>query len=187
VVAQLLKRALVDRPVPAILSAIRPSQPFKCVGLSTLGLVNRDACCERVCSARHGVLATRHVLRGVDAVPVTYAVHGGGLVIPVDRVKAKRTTDLQRLANVAADPRCVLLVEFWDEDWTRLWWVRVHGRAEVLAPASLGPTIEALAARYPQYESPGAITKALCLWPERLSGWSAMPQDALMGSRRPEA
>lgn len=146
-----------------------------------------SACWERVSTARHGVLATRHVLRGVDAVPVTYAVHGGGIVMPVDRVKAKRTANLQRLANVAADPRCVLLVEGWDEDWARLWWVRVHGRAEVLAPARLGAAVEALAARYPQYERPDSITKALCLWPGRLSGWSAVPQEGLTASRRPEA
>ena len=85
-------------------------------------------CWARLAAAGHGVLGTVHARRGVDAVPVVYVVEGGGVVVPIDAVKAKRGPRLQRLRNLEADPRVVLLVDHYDDDWPQLWWVRVHGR-----------------------------------------------------------
>ena len=79
----------------------------------------------RLTSQVHGVLCTVHPDRGPDAVPVVYAVGGGHIGIPIDRVKPKVSSYLQREKNLAADPRAALLVELWDPaDWSRLWWVR---------------------------------------------------------------
>ena len=72
-----------------------------------------------------------HPSRGVDAVPVVYATSGDFVGVPVDRVKPKSTTRLQRERNLEADPRAALLIEHWDrEDWSRLWWVRAELRRE---------------------------------------------------------
>lgn len=38
-------------------------------------------------------------------------------------------TALQRLANVASEPRCSLLVDHYEDDWSSLWWVRADGEA----------------------------------------------------------
>ena len=134
-----------------------------------------DATCwAKLRAADHGVLATVHAARGVDAVPVVFAVVGRGIVVPVDAVKPKRHARLQRLTNIGIDPRCVLLVEEYADDWSTLWWVRVHGRAEVVEPD--GDAVAALAARYPAYDRPGAITSALLLVPDALSGWAASPK-----------
>src|SRR5262249_5031345 len=77
----------------------------------------------------HGVLSTVHPERGVDAVPCVYAVDGDLVGIPIDRVKPKASTRLQRERNLEADPRATLLVDHWDrDDWTRLWWVRAELR-----------------------------------------------------------
>src|SRR4051812_27109545 len=92
-------------------------------------------CWELLRSADHGVLATRHVARGVDAVPVGFVVDDDGrIVIPVDTVKPKSTTRLQRLANIATDARVMVLAEHYEQDWTQLWWVRARGRAGEVAP-----------------------------------------------------
>jgi subtilisin family serine protease len=64
-----------------------------------------------------------------------FAVSGDAIYSAVDH-KPKRTTALRRLANVAANPRVALLVDHYDEDWTRLWWVRADGTARVLDPAA---------------------------------------------------
>ena len=130
-------------------------------------------CLARVSSARHGVLATTHPIRGVDAIPVVYAMHRGSIVLPIDRVKAKRTLVLQRVVNVMRDARCMLLVEGWNEDWTCLWWVQVHGKAALLDPVILEEAREALRQRYPSYGAPEAVAGGLALWPERLRGWAA--------------
>ena len=79
----------------------------------------------RLTSQVHGVLCTIHPARGPDALPVVYVVGGGHIGIPIDRVKPKVSSFLQREKNLAADPRAALLVEQWDpDDWSRLWWVR---------------------------------------------------------------
>ena len=115
------------------------------------------------------MLGSVHPERGVDLVPVVFALDGVRVVVPVDTVKPKRHTRLQRLANVAADARCALLVEHYSDAWDELWWVRVSGRAEESAPT---PThLDLLAARYPQYAEPGSVARVLVLTPEVTTGW----------------
>jgi PPOX class probable F420-dependent enzyme len=86
----------------------------------------------RLAAHDHGILCTLHAERGVDAVPVVYVADDDGHVgVPVDRVKAKASSRLQRQRNLEADPRATLLVEHWDrDDWSRLWWVRAELRYE---------------------------------------------------------
>lgn len=133
--------------------------------------LDEPACWSRIDAAGHGSLGTIHPRRGVDAVPVVFVVVDGQVVVPIDTVKAKAGRRLQRLANVGADPRAVLLVDRYDDDWSRLWWVRIHGEAvEVDAsPAHLS----ALAAAFPAYREDGAVTGALVLTPTETTGWSA--------------
>lgn len=80
----------------------------------------------RLAANVHGVLCTLHPERGPDPVPAVYAVSDDGHVgVPVDRIKPKASSRLQREDNLQADSRAALLVEHWDtEDWSRLWWVR---------------------------------------------------------------
>ncbi len=126
----------------------------------------------RLVAADHGVLSTVHADRGVDAVPAVYAVDGEWLGIPVDRVKAKSSTRLQRARNLETDPRAVLLVEQWDrEDWSRLWWVRAQLR---WAPdAGVGERLgDLLAERFTQYrERP--FSDVLVLRVVDVTGWQA--------------
>lgn len=59
----------------------------------------------------HGVLCTLHPRRGPDPQPVVYAVTDDGYVgVPIDTVKPKTSSRLQREDNLAADPRGSLLV-----------------------------------------------------------------------------
>jgi len=133
--------------------------------------LDAPSCWSRIGLAGHGTLGTVHPERGIDAVPVVFVVVDGQVVVPVDTAKAKAGRRLQRLANVDADPRVVLLVDRYDDDWSRLWWVRIHGEAvEVDAsPAHLS----ALAAAFPSYEDVGTVTGALVLTPTETTGWSA--------------
>lgn len=127
----------------------------------------------------HGVLATVHARRGVDAVPVVYAVHPDGFVgVPIDRVKPKASGPLQRERNLLADPRATLLVDHWDPgDWTRLWWVRaqLHGETGP-STAHVEVLSRLLAHRYPQYRDQ-PFDRVLVFRITDLTGWSAAAQD----------
>jgi PPOX class probable F420-dependent enzyme len=130
-----------------------------------------DECWRRLEGARHGVLSTVHAIRGVDAVPAVFAVVDRVIVIPIDTVKAKTTTRLQRLANVRTDPRAVLLADHYSEDWRRLWWVRAHGQAREEQPTAAH--LAALSERYPAYRSSGTVATTIVLTPELVRGWAA--------------
>ncbi|GAB06656.1 hypothetical protein GII30_20350 [Gordonia amarae] len=129
---------------------------------------------ERLVAHDHGVLATVHPVRGVDAVPVVYAVDDDGyLGIPVDRVKPKASTRLQRERNLEADPRATLLVDHWDpRDWSRLWWVRAELLREMDAGVRADRLADLLAQRYRQYEDRPFVT-VLVLRIQNLTGWRA--------------
>jgi PPOX class probable F420-dependent enzyme len=131
----------------------------------------------RVAGHDHGILCTVHPERGVDAVPVVYALDGEGyLGVPIDRVKPKATSALQRIRNLEADPRATLLVEHWDAaDWSRLWWVRVGLRWQGDDVADQENTLAArLADRYPQYRD-RPFDRVLVLHILGLTGWAASP------------
>jgi PPOX class probable F420-dependent enzyme len=134
--------------------------------------LDADACWERLGPHGHGVLGTVHVDRGVDAVPVVFVRHGDDLVIPIDTVKAKGRARLQRLRNLDADARCVLLVDHYDDDWSQLWWVRVHGRG---GEAAAAPYVDRLARAFPAYGATGAVTSVIVLRVDQVIGWSAGP------------
>jgi anti-sigma factor RsiW len=104
-----------------------------------------------------------------------YAVDDDGRVgVPVDRVKPKSSSRLQRERNLAADPRAALLVEHWDRgDWTQLWWVRAELRWQGDAAAGRGSDLAARLARaYPQYRDE-PFTRVLVLRIVGVSGWAA--------------
>lgn len=116
--------------------------------------LDEDQALARLMAHDHGILCTVHVERGVDAVPVAYAVDDDGYVgVPVDLVKPKSSLRLQRERNLEADPRATLLAEHWDPaDWTQLWWVRAELRWQADAdPVRVADLAERLAGRYPQY------------------------------------
>ena len=94
--------------------------------------LDHDSALRLLAESDHGVLSTVHPDRGVDAVPAVYVIDDGYVGVPVDRVKPKASTRLQRERNLEADPRATMLVDHWDrDDWTRLWWVRAELRWEV--------------------------------------------------------
>jgi PPOX class probable F420-dependent enzyme len=87
--------------------------------------------------------------------PIVFARAEGVLWSPVDG-KPKRGPALARLRLLEAHPRVSLLLDHYDEDWSRLWWLEVRGRADVVrAGAEDDPRIAApaaaLRAKYPQY------------------------------------
>ncbi|HEX4981143.1 MAG TPA: TIGR03668 family PPOX class F420-dependent oxidoreductase [Ilumatobacteraceae bacterium] len=99
--------------------------------------------------ARLGTLGTDGAVR---LVPICFAVVGDHVVSAVDH-KPKRTGQLRRLDDMVASGMATVLVDHYDDDWSRLWWVRIRGRATVHDPGdrSAAPALAALVAKYTQY------------------------------------
>ena len=137
--------------------------------------INATMAKARLHAADHGVLGTVHPERGVDAVPVCFAAVGNLVAVPIDRVKPKTGTDLQRAANVRNDPRATLLCEHWEVgDWSRLWWVRATLRRFEPSAGERSDLEAALRAKYPQYRKhDDPFASLLVFRVESVTGWSA--------------
>ncbi len=124
---------------------------------------------ERFAAARVAHLATAGD-DGPHIVPIVFAVVGETIYHAVDH-KPKRTTALKRIANLRADPRASVLADGYDEDWSRLWWVRADGTARILEPGH-EPAIGALRARYEQYRDRPPEGPVIAIDVSRWSAWS---------------
>ena len=102
---------------------------------------------------RVGHLATAGADGAPHVVPVCYALDDDALYFVADeKPKRRPARELQRLQNLRENPRAALVVDDWDEDWTRLAWVLVRGPARVVdEPGAHRTALALLRARYPQY------------------------------------
>jgi PPOX class probable F420-dependent enzyme len=106
-------------------------------------------------------------------VPVCFALDDATLYFAVDS-KPKRTTDLKRLRNIAANPAVSVLVDHYEDDWSRLWWVRLDGVARVLTDqAEILKALDLLAARYSQYRANAPAGPFVEVVIASVTGWSA--------------
>jgi PPOX class probable F420-dependent enzyme len=118
-------------------------------------------------------LATVRPDGGPHVVPVVFVLVDDTVYWAVD-AKPKRSRQLQRLANLRAQPRCSLLVDAYDDDWSRLWWVRADGIATILEdPPGTHAGLQALAGRHPQYRAQPPDGPLVVVTVERWTGWSA--------------
>jgi PPOX class probable F420-dependent enzyme len=107
------------------------------------------AFCERARVAR---LATADASGVPHLVPVCYAIVGDSLYITIDEKPKRVDVPLKRLRNIAENPEVAVTVDHWDEDWRRLAWVMLRGRAEILVAGEEHDRAQArLRDRYPQY------------------------------------
>ena len=97
-------------------------------------------------------LATADAAGRPHVVPICYLLRGDSVYFTIDeKPKRKPGARLKRLANLRENPRAALVVDRYDEDWSRLGWVMVQGRAEVLERGPEHDLAQAgLRARYPQ-------------------------------------
>ena len=105
--------------------------------------------------------------------PVTFAVAGDAVWSAIDE-KPKRTAQPARLRYLRRRPEAALLVDLYDDDWTRLAWVQLLGRVE-LAPIESSPeATAALAEKYEQYAARTPPGPLLRLTVERALHWRAV-------------
>ncbi len=111
-------------------------------------------------------------------VPIVFALVLDGEVLSlywsVDR-KPKRSTELQRLRNIAENPHVEVVVDNYDEAWERLWWVRVAGTSRAVQDADESArALAALTVKYPQYVRSPPVGPVVVIDVAEISGWQAM-------------
>lgn len=134
-------------------------------------------------AARRAILATIDPDGRPRPIPICFIVvavdpAGTRLLIPLDD-KPKATDDkraLARVRDIHARPEVSVLVERWDEDWSRLGWLRLNGRATLLEPTDVPPdTVWRLRDKYPQYATHALESSPMiAIDVERARSWGAL-------------
>ena len=115
-------------------------------------------------AARTATLATTSPSGRPRLVPICFVIGADDrigrprLYSPLDE-KPKRSADphdLARVHDLLVLPEASLLVDHWSEDWSRLGWLRLHGRAELIEPEphereEHATALAQLREKYPQY------------------------------------
>lgn len=105
--------------------------------------------------------------------PIAFVLVGDTLYSAVD-AKPKRSRTLRRIENARERPEVTLLVDRYEDDWSRLWWVRLRGRARVLDGGEEAErALAQLAGKYEQYREAPPGLPVLAVDVDEWRGWSA--------------
>ena len=120
-------------------------------------------------------LATADADGHPHVVPVCYAFDGLRFYTPLDE-KPKRVTEqqLRRVRNIEARPEAMLLIDQYEDDWSRLGYVQVYGEAVLLKPGEAGhaEALRLLRVRYTQYRTMALETHpVIAITPRRVVSW----------------
>ena len=135
--------------------------------------IDAEQITRRLTEARSGTLGTVDHEGRPHLVPIVFAYRDGRIYTAVDR-KPKSTHRLKRLRNIEANSSVSVLLDRYDDDWTRLWWLRVDGTARVInSGRSFREGIALLTGKYRPYETqppPGPVIEVRV---EAIRAWSA--------------
>lgn len=133
--------------------------------------------------ARRAILATIAPDGRPRPVPICFALDPSEPVLYTALDEKPKTVDeplhLARVKDLLVDPRVTVLVDRWDEDWSRLAWLRIDGRASLLfsgeAPVEHGLAARGLRAKYPPYRTHDLERRPIIrIVIDRAVGWGAL-------------
>jgi PPOX class probable F420-dependent enzyme len=131
---------------------------------------------ERVAASPVARLATIDGDGWPHVVPIVFVLDGQTLYTAVDE-KPKRSRTLRRIENARRRPDVTVLVDHYEEDWTRLWWVRLRGRARVLDDgAEAERALTLLRDKYARYAEQPPGPPVLAVDVSEWKGWAATPE-----------
>ena len=106
-------------------------------------------------SARTAHLATSDKSGQPHVIPICFVCDGKCFYSPIDE-KPKRTvpSKLKRLKNIRENPKVSLVIDHYDEDWRKLAYVLVFGKARIVQSGEKHRrAVQLLRKKYPQYRS----------------------------------
>ncbi len=127
-------------------------------------------------SSRVARMATVDAAGCPHIVPICYAYDGSRFYSAVDE-KPKRVEPglLRRLVNIRANPQICLIIDEYDEDWSRLRFVIIHGTAGIEpAGAEHAQAVNLLRKKYPQYQTMAlaeGVNPVIVITPTKIISW----------------
>lgn len=122
-----------------------------------------------------GHLATADKAGRPHVIPFCFACDGRSIYSALDaKPKSGNLRGLRRVRNILENPRVSVVIDHYEADWSKLWYLLVQGRGELLeAGAEQANALALLRAKYPQYrEMDLEGNPVIKITPERATGWS---------------
>lgn len=115
-------------------------------------------------------------------VPVVFVFDGNHFFIPVDEKRKKAKPEkLRRIRNIRGNSNVALLLDEYNEDWTRLAFVMIQGIASIeksrpQADIQVQKALKQLTIKYTQYQRVGTGEILIRIKPEKVVSWrSSLP------------
>jgi PPOX class probable F420-dependent enzyme len=135
--------------------------------------MDREIALRRVLPARVARLATIDPDGCPHLVPIAFVIDGQTLYTAVD-AKPKRSRRLRRIENARNRPDVTVLVDHYEDDWSRLWWVRLDGTARVLDDGEEAElALRLLIEKYEQYRREGPNLPVLAVDIRNWRSWAS--------------
>jgi PPOX class probable F420-dependent enzyme len=136
-----------------------------------------------IAQARVGHLGTADRTGQPLVVPICYAWDGGHLYSAIDaKPKIERVERLRRIRNIRENASVSVVIDRYDEEWTRLRYVIIQGQARILTGGTdFSRGADLLLEKYPQYRAMGLDREAglmIEVEPTKVTHWQWTPEDA---------
>jgi PPOX class probable F420-dependent enzyme len=132
--------------------------------------------------SRIGRLATVDLECKPHVIPVVFVFDNDRncYFIPIDeKTKRSRPENLKRIKNIQENPNVALLLDEYNEDWTKLYFIMIRGKGSILGGKKLEqnemPLLEKahklLRNKYPQYQKISVGKYLIMIMPQKVIAW----------------
>lgn len=136
--------------------------------------------------ARVARLATADSKAKPHVIPVVFAFDGEKYYIPIDeKTKTTKPDKLRRIKNIEVNPAVALLIDEYNEDWKKLLFIMIQGKAAILGKKRgndeekqleeddklLKIAHKLLYTKYPQYEHIAIGKLCIVIYPLKMIFW----------------
>ena len=109
-------------------------------------------------------------------VPVVFVFHENSFFIPIDeKVKTVNARKLKRIKNIEKNPNVTLLIDKYQNDWKKLFFLMIHGKATVIDGKNnklMDKIHKLLISKYPQYKKIGVGNSCITISPTKITFWN---------------
>ncbi len=110
-------------------------------------------------------------------VPVVFVFDGNHFFIPLDeKRKTAKPEKLKRIRNIQDNPNVTLLIDEYSEDWTKLAFVMIQGKASVATKEEgniqVREAYKKLMTKYLQYQKVSVGEMCIIITPKKVASWS---------------
>jgi PPOX class probable F420-dependent enzyme len=113
-------------------------------------------------------------------VPIVFVYDNDYYFIPIDqKSKRSRPENLKRVKNIRQNPNVALLIDEYNEDWTKLYFIMIQGKASIIGGKKLEVNEQVLlerahrllSAKYDQYQEIGIGEYVIMIVPQKVITW----------------